>query len=84
MSGYAAFALCGPKNVRDSCLNKAKPALNALHTVCSSARTGKVCLFLCILSAVMLCCVGMVVFMCCKLQCVLHYCAFVLRSLALA
>lgn len=30
MSGYAAFALCGPKNVRDICLNKAKPAPSAL------------------------------------------------------
>lgn len=33
MLGYAAFALCGPKYVRDICPNKAKPALGALHTV---------------------------------------------------
>lgn len=32
MSGYAAFALCGPKNVRDICPDKAKPAPDALHT----------------------------------------------------
>ncbi len=32
MSGYA-LALHGPENVRDICLNKAKPAPNALHAV---------------------------------------------------
>lgn len=73
MLGYAAFALCGPKYVRDICPNKAKPALGALHTV---SRRGRGKLLAGFVSLQSQCCdatvrrAGTLVFMCCKLQCV--------------
>lgn len=85
MLGYAAFALCGPKYVRDICPNKAKPALGALHTVSLRGR-GKLLVGFASLQSqccdATVHCAGTVVFMCCKLPCVFHCSVFVLRSLA--
>ena len=84
MSGYAAFALCGPKKV--ICLNKAKPAPDALHTVSQQGQGEFLVVFfffslcLCSFSAVMLHCAGMAVFVCCKLLCVSCTAVFLLQE----